>query len=322
MNTISSNTNSVYSAIAECINNTSFGEELKCSMLQKLYSLRQSGVNIMITGATGSGKSSTINALFRADKARVGTGAHPETMSISRYDYEWMTLWDTPGLGDGEEADKRHAHAIIHKLNEKDEHGNMLIDAVLVVLDAGSRDLGTSYKLINEVIIPHIDKKERIVIALNQADMALKGRHWDHNTNTPEPPLMAALDNAACAVAQRVRSSTGINTTPIFYSAGYKEADGQQMPPYNLAKLLSRLLECIPPEKRLPVLDNLDAKKENYRADDGRANYKECVVDSFRQSGRAVGEAIGSVFGSVGQAVGGAIGEAVGGLVSKIFSWW
>ena len=34
----------------------------------------------MITGATGSGKSSTINALFNMEVAKVGVGVNPETM--------------------------------------------------------------------------------------------------------------------------------------------------------------------------------------------------------------------------------------------------
>lgn len=35
----------------------------------------------MITGATGSGKSSTINALFNMEVAKVGVGVNPETMN-------------------------------------------------------------------------------------------------------------------------------------------------------------------------------------------------------------------------------------------------
>ena len=48
------------------------------------------------------------------------------------------------------------AKKMIDKLYEKDENGNLLIDLVLVILDGGSRDLGTSYELINNVIIPNL----------------------------------------------------------------------------------------------------------------------------------------------------------------------
>ena len=39
---------------------------------------------------------------------------------------------------------------------ERDEKGNLLIDLVLVILDGSTRDLGTSYELINSVIIPNL----------------------------------------------------------------------------------------------------------------------------------------------------------------------
>ncbi len=53
----------------------------------------------MITGATGSGKSSTINALFDLEVAKVGTGVDPETMDIQKFDLDNLVLWDSPGLG-------------------------------------------------------------------------------------------------------------------------------------------------------------------------------------------------------------------------------
>ena len=128
-------------------------ENQKRIVLDNLLKLQNQKLNIMITGATGSGKSSTINAMFRREVAKVGVGVDPETMDITKYTINNMILWDSPGLGDGKEADIRHAKNIISKLNERDSDGNALIDLVLVILDGGSRDLGTSYELINSVII-------------------------------------------------------------------------------------------------------------------------------------------------------------------------
>ena len=82
------------------------------------YAARGHKLNVLITGATGAGKSSTINALFDTTVARVGYGVDPETMDIEKYDLKEMVLWDTPGLGDGREADNRHAKNIIHKLHD------------------------------------------------------------------------------------------------------------------------------------------------------------------------------------------------------------
>ena len=136
------------------IMNANISENDKNKMLKNVMRLKNQKMNIMITGATGCGKSSTINAMFNTEVAKVGVGVDPETMEIRKYELDNLVLWDTPGLGDGKEADNRHAKKIIDKLLEVDENGNALIDLVLVILDGGSRDLGTSYELINKVIIP------------------------------------------------------------------------------------------------------------------------------------------------------------------------
>lgn len=61
---------------------SSLREQDKATVLRNLSTLKDTKVNILITGATGAGKSSTINALFNFDKAKVGTGVDPETMDI------------------------------------------------------------------------------------------------------------------------------------------------------------------------------------------------------------------------------------------------
>ncbi len=154
-------------------------ESERNKLMRNFLHLKDRKINLMITGATGCGKSSTINALFEKEVAKVGVGVDPETMEIARYDYGNLILWDSPGLGDGKEADNRHAKNITKKLLERDENGEPLIDLVLVILDGSSRDLGTSYELINSVIIPNLgeNKEKRILIAINQADMAMKGRY-------------------------------------------------------------------------------------------------------------------------------------------------
>ena len=67
-------------------------ESQKRIVLDNLLRLRCQKINIMITGATGCGKSSTINAMFRREVAKVGVGVDPETMDITKYTLQNMVL--------------------------------------------------------------------------------------------------------------------------------------------------------------------------------------------------------------------------------------
>ena len=107
---------------------TSLSEHERNTLLKKMSLLKQTKVNILITGATGCGKSSTINALFQTSNAKIGTGVDPETMDIHKYELDNMVLFDSPGLGDGKEADRNHAKNIIDKLLERDVNGEFVID--------------------------------------------------------------------------------------------------------------------------------------------------------------------------------------------------
>ena len=292
-------------------------ENIKEKLLGNLLKLKKEKVNLMVTGATGCGKSSTINALFGVEVAKVGTSVDPETMEIEKYELDNLVIWDTPGLGDGKEADNRHSKRMIDKLYEKDENGNLLIDLVLVILDGGSRDLGTSYELINNVIIPNLEEKKenRILVAINQADVAMTGKYWNIRENKPEEKLQKFLEDKIESVKRRIKEATGIEVEPIYYSAGYKEEGYMQQKPYNLAKLLYYILKCTPEEKRLVYAENMNREKVIWKDNDDLQDYRKGILGKFLESvtkGMAIGEALGSLvgLGQVGRIIG-----AVGGVV-------
>jgi len=305
----------------------SLDEEAKEKVLRNLARLRNTKVNILIVGPTGCGKSSTINALFDADKAKVGQGVDPETMDIARYDMENIVLFDSPGLGDGKEADRRHAKGIMEKLLEKDSDGNLLIDLVLVILDGSGRDLGTSFSLINEVIIPNLgDDKSRLLVAINQADLAMKGRGWNHETNQPEAELNKFLDEKVDSTKRRIREETGVDVDVVCYAAGYKEGDAKQNP-WNLSKLLAFILRHTKEEKRAVFIQDINKKKEMWESDDELEDYKKEIKESFLESvgkgaasGAAIGGAVGGRFGPTGAVIGTVVGGLVGGAWGAIKS--
>lgn len=302
--------------------NSTLSEAAKRELMVQMNKLNDTKVNILVTGATGCGKSSTINALFGRDEAKVGQGVDPETMDIRKFELNNIVLWDSPGLGDGKESDRRHSKNIIDKLHEKDADDNALIDLVLVLLDGSSRDLGTSYELINEVIIPNLGKDtDRLLVAINQCDIAMSGRYWNHEKNEPESKLTTFLEEKVTSTKRRIKEATGVDITPIYYSAGYKD-DEEEQQPYNLSKLLMFIINHTRPEKRAVYINDINKDKKMWEKDDELQDYTSNIqaslwdsVVSTAKSGGDYGESIGKVFGAAGGLVGRAVGTVVGGAV-------
>ena len=353
----------IYAKLEEALLNLALTEKQKSKLIKKLKLLRENKLNIMLVGATGCGKSSTINALFNCaelkvedaydqavsksdvvttrdesvasgedagaekvastDKvfvevAKVGTKSDPETKDIEKYTIGNLTLWDTPGLGDGTEIDEHHKDVIKDLLNEVDEEGNRLIDLVLVILDGSTRDLGTSYKILNEVIIPEFGKKrKRILVALNQADIAMKtGRHWDYEKNEPDEVLVKFLEEKLVSIKNRIYEDSGLEIEPVYYCAGYTEPEGSTVYPYNLTKLLYYILQAVPAKKRLSIMEGINKDKKNYKHNDD--DYSKKVQDSFLDTifdGIEDGAELGKeLLGIPGAVIGGIVGGVVGAL--------
>jgi predicted GTPase len=265
--------------------------------------------------------------MFDMSVAKVGIGVDPETKEIAKFDLGNLTIWDTPGLGDGAKEDKKHIKQIVNKLSETGEDGNLLIDLVLVVLDAGSKDLAVSYDVINNTLIPCLGKNNahRILIALNQSDMAMKGRHWNQQQNKPEPTLVDFLSQKAESVKRRVHGATGVSVEPVYYCAGYTDGKEKQNP-YNLSKLLYYILMAVPSEKRLVLANNLNGNEDNWKSNDDDRDYAGAIKKSFWDSllddvlaGLEKGAVIGGcAIGIPGAIVGGLVGAIVGGLHALI----
>ena len=307
--------------------NSDLSEAAKRELLVQMNKLNDTKINILITGATGCGKSSTINALFGSNEAKVGQGVDPETMDIRKFELNNIVLWDSPGLGDGKESDRRHSKNIIDKLHEKDANDNALIDLVLVLLDGSSRDLGTSYDLINEVIIPNLgENTDRLLVAINQCDIAMSGRHWNHENNEPEDKLTAFLEEKTNSTKRRIKEATKVDVTPIYYSAGYKD-DEEEQQPYNLSKLLMFIVNHTKPEKRAIYINDINKDKKMWEKDDQLEDYTSSIqaslwdsVISAAKSGGYHGEAIGKAFGTTGAAIGRAVGTVIGGAAGAFRS--
>ena len=110
-----------------------------------------------------------------------------------------------------------------------------------MVLEGLNRDMGSTYTLLNEVIVPNI-QADRILVVINQADMAMKGRHWNKETNKPDEVLVDFLERQALSIQNRVKEATGVTIRkPVYYSAEYG---------YNIEKLLDFIIDNMIVERR------------------------------------------------------------------------
>ena len=202
-------------------------------------------LDVLVIGGTGAGKSSTLNSLFEREIAKVGRQCDPETMEITSMELnQLLRFWDTPGLGDNVEKDKKYARELINLLYkdyclEGNNYG--FIDTVLVILDGSGRDMGTTYKILNEIVVPNF-QIDRILVAINQADVAMKGRHWNEQRNCPDELLKEFLEQKAESIQLRLREATGVRVPkPIYYSAEKN---------YNVESLLDMIIDYMPKERR------------------------------------------------------------------------
>lgn len=211
----------------------------------KLQKARLYPLDVMVTGVTGAGKSTTLNSLFEKEVAKVGDGVDPETMELDSYRLnKLIRFWDTPGLGDGVYADTIHSRKLVdllYKTYVLDDNEYGFIDSVLIIIEGSNRDMGTTYKLLNDIIVPNF-QSERIIVAINQADVAMKGRHWDFSRNKPDDVLINYLEEKTISIQNRVKEATGVTIKrPIYYSA---------QKGYNISKLFDLIIDNMPESRR------------------------------------------------------------------------
>lgn len=194
---------------------------------EKLYSklcVEEFGpINILLTGVTGSGKSTTINSIFCNEVSKIGHGVDPETKDFRSFSLnDCIKFWDTPGLGDGRVKDELTRNQIRELLQRNiilNGKRKKAIDIVLVLIEAYKRDYGTIVSLLQDVIFPNITCN-RVLVAINQADYAMKGHYWNIKKEMPEKQLLTFLDSKILDIINRINMDTGKRIKrPIYYSA-------------------------------------------------------------------------------------------------------
>ncbi|MFI3220119.1 MAG: 50S ribosome-binding GTPase [Methylococcales bacterium] len=202
-------------------------------------------LDVLLVGATGTGKSTTLNALFGSTVAKVGEGVNPETQKISSHQlHDFLRIHDSAGLGDGKAADHEHSKNITAELLKTitvDGQHNGFMDIAMILLDGGSRDMGTAFRLLETVVLQSIEP-HRVIVAINQADMGMSGRSWNKQLDKPEPPLIDFLEEKTLSVQKRIKESTGLTINrPIYYSAKFN---------YNIPVFIDHIIKHLPTSRR------------------------------------------------------------------------
>lgn len=278
-------------------------------------------VNVLVVGAAGVGKSSTINALIGEQASNVNTTGSTQSDEMLSFEYGRLVFWDCPGYDIGGSVDYDVTKLLMDKLTEDDE-GNMLIDLVLVIMDGSSRDHSYSYRLIKQIILPMFGETyhDRLLVALNQCDMALKGRHWNQAENIPDDVLKDHLEKTVQIISEKLNKDMGIDVKPVYYSAGY--FDGNTEPePFNIHVLTDYILSNIPDVKR-KISKNSCASTDKMRilrnAEKGECDLNKSeptlidLISDRIEEGKCVGENYGEAFGTTAEVVCGAVGGVIG----------
>jgi predicted GTPase len=208
-----------------------------------LQSSGKKRIDILFIGATGAGKSTTLNSIVTAHVADIGTGTDPETAEIKKYHLNSsIKLWDTPGLGDSTEKDQKYEIEILKLLHTKktnaDGSASPLIDLVVLIVDGSSREMGTTFRLLTGKLQSLIGKR-KLLVFVNQADCAMHTHEkvFNKRRNQASSELTGFLEEKASSVMTRISESTGFSIIkPLCYSAKYG---------FNVKKVFDRMLDTV-----------------------------------------------------------------------------
>lgn len=109
--------------------------------------------NILICGGTGAGKSTLINLALNDEKihAEVNAGK-PVTQSVTRYQGELITVFDSPGYESGEASQKKYRDEVVKFVTESKSSVDDRIHLAWYCISQGNdRILDIDIKTINEI---------------------------------------------------------------------------------------------------------------------------------------------------------------------------
>lgn len=151
-------------------------------------------IRVFITGKTGAGKSSLVNAIFDKTEAKVGETLRPETSKVCKYDIKMngikLSVWDSPGLQDGINDEEAYLNDIEKECKDKTDLFLYCIDMTEDRLVSGGHDIEAMCKLTKKLGIKIWDNAVIILTFANRYIIKLK----QQCSNPAESELKTAFE--------------------------------------------------------------------------------------------------------------------------------
>jgi uncharacterized protein (DUF697 family)/predicted GTPase len=192
------------------------------SAQQQKANERLGHANILISGQTGVGKSTLINAVFRVPLAEVGTGK-PVTKTVRRYDVAGVpvTIYDTPGIELGH-AKKDVIRDYLKTIADSRKGGpDNVIHVAWYCIDAGQ----TRVQSYDVEIVRALAAEVPVILVLTQCI---------------DEDRAAALEHVIAAEKLPIAGS------PIRTLARERTVAGHTIAPYGLEELVERTNDILP----------------------------------------------------------------------------
>ncbi len=137
--------------------------------------LNCNSISLFVSGKTGTGKSTLVNALLGEKLAKVGYTFSPETSEVKSFTRKIqeidVTVWDSPGLEDGTKNEDKYLKDIRNKCNGKIDLFLYCISMSTMRFMSGSPDMESMIKL-TKALGPEI--WENAVVVLTCANIEIR----------------------------------------------------------------------------------------------------------------------------------------------------